>query len=59
MDGRDGMLVDDLRSIAPSKLDCEVVERSDLALKPNPVHQKDGDFQSVVAQILQERVLKD
>jgi hypothetical protein len=53
------MLVDDLRTTASRKLDGEVIERSDLTLEPDPVRQKDGDFNSVVAKMLQESVLKN
>ena len=49
------MLVDDLGPSAPDKLDGEVVKRSDLALEPDPIRQKDGDFTSVVAEVLQNR----
>ena len=52
VDGRDRMLVDDLRAVASDKLNREVVKRLDLALEPNSVRQKDGDFNSVVAKVL-------
>ena len=52
------MLVDNLCTVAPNKLDGEVVKRSDLALEPDPIRQKDGDFTSVVAEVLQEQVLE-
>jgi hypothetical protein len=52
------MLVDDLRSIAPNKLDRVAVERPDVTLEPDAVRQKDGDFNSVIAKVLQEHVLK-
>jgi hypothetical protein len=58
VDGRDGRLVDDLCSIASDKLDCEIVERSDLALEPDPIRQKHGDLNSLIANLLQERVLE-
>ncbi len=46
------MLVGDLRPIAPDKPDGEVAERFNLALKLDPVRQKDGDFNSVIANVL-------
>jgi len=52
------MLVDDLRSVAPNKLDRVAVERPDMTLEPDAVRQKDGDFNSVIAKVLQEHVLK-
>ena len=52
------MLVDDLRATASRKLDREVVKRSDLALESDPVRQKDGDLNAVIANMLQERVLE-
>jgi hypothetical protein len=52
------MLVDDLCAIASDKLDCEIVERSDLALEPDPIRQKDGDLNSLIANVIQERVLE-
>ena len=52
------MLVHDLRPISSHKLDCEVVERSNLTLEPNSVRQKDSDFHSVIAEVLQEKVLE-
>jgi hypothetical protein len=58
MDRRNGMLVDDLRPSASDKLDCEVVERSNLSLESDPVRQKDRDFNSVIADVLQECVLQ-
>jgi hypothetical protein len=58
MNSRDGMLEDDLRTTASRKLDGEVIERSDLTLEPDPVRQKDGDLNSVVAKMLEERILK-
>ena len=54
VDGRDGMLVDDLCAIASDKLDCEIVERSDLALEPDSIGQEDGDFNAVITKMLQE-----
>ena len=53
------MFVDDLRSAAPFKLHGEVVESFDLALKPNPVHEKHQHLNLVIAKVLQEDVLKD
>jgi hypothetical protein len=58
VDGRDRMLVDDLRSIAPNKLDRVAVGRPDVTLEPDAVRQKDGDFNSVITNMLQEHVLK-
>jgi hypothetical protein len=52
------MLVDDLRPRASDKLDSEIVERSDLSLESNSVRQKDSDFHSVIAEVLQEDVLE-
>jgi hypothetical protein len=52
------MLVDDLGPSASDKLDCEVVERSNLSLESDPVRQKDRDFKSVIADVLQECVLQ-
>jgi hypothetical protein len=52
------MLVDDLRTTAPDQLNCEVVERSDLTLEPDPVGQKDCHLNSVVAKMRQEQVLE-
>jgi hypothetical protein len=46
------MFVDDLGPTAPNKLHCEVVERSDLALEPDPIHQKHSYLASVVAEML-------
>jgi hypothetical protein len=57
VDGRDRMLVDDLRSVAPNKLDRVAVERPDMTLEPDAVRQKDGDFNSVIAKVLREHVL--
>lgn len=53
------MLIDDLRTCALDKLGCEFVERSDLTLESDPVRQKDGHLNSVIANVLQECVLKD
>jgi hypothetical protein len=58
MDRRNRMLVDDLCPSASDKLDCEVVERSNLSLESDPVRQKDRDFKSVIADVLQECVLQ-
>jgi hypothetical protein len=58
MDGRDRMLVDDLGAIASHKLDGEIVERSDLALESDPIHEKHRHLNSVVAKMLQEDVLE-
>ena len=58
MDGRDRMLVDDLGAITPHKLDREIVERPDLTLEPDPVHEKHRHFRSVIAKMFQERVLE-
>jgi hypothetical protein len=58
VDSRDGMLIDDLGPSAPDKLDGEGVKRSDLALEPDPIRQKDGDLNSVVAKMFQEHLLK-
>ncbi len=52
------MLVDDLCAITPHKLDREVVKRSNLALEPDSVRQKDGYLTSVIAKVLQKEVLK-
>ena len=52
------MLVDNLRPSTSQKLDCEVVERSDLSLEPDSVRQEDGDFHSVITKVLQEEVLE-
>jgi hypothetical protein len=52
VDGRDGVLVDDLCATTSHKLDGEVVERSDLALELDPVGQKNGDFDFVIAKVL-------
>lgn len=52
------MLINDLGPTAPIKPDCEVVKRSDLTLEPDPIRQKDGDFHSVIAKVLQEEVLE-
>jgi hypothetical protein len=46
------MFVDDLGPSAPNKLNGEVVKRSDLALEPDPIHQKHGYLASVVAEML-------
>jgi hypothetical protein len=58
MDGRYGMLVDDLGATTPHKLDRKIVEPSDLALEPDPVHEKHCHFRSVIAKMSQERVLE-
>jgi hypothetical protein len=58
MDGRDGMLVDDLGAIASHKLDGEVVERSDLALESDSIHEKHCHLNSVVAKMLEEGILE-
>ena len=58
VDRRNCMLVDDLHTCAPDKLECEIVERSDLTLKPDPDRQKDRYFNSVIAKVLQEYVLE-
>jgi hypothetical protein len=52
------MLVDDLHTCAPDKLECKIVVRSDLTLKPDPIRQKDRYFNSVIAKVLQEYVLE-
>ena len=59
VDGRNGMLVDDLCAITSHKLDREVVERSDLALEPDSICEEDRDFYSVIAKVFQEHVLKN
>jgi hypothetical protein len=58
VDGRDGMFVDDLRAVTSDKLDREVVEPFDLALKPDPIHKKHRNFDPVIAEMLQECVLE-
>jgi hypothetical protein len=58
LNSRDGMLVDDLGAIASHKLDREAVEPFDLALKPDPIHEKHRHLNIVVAEMLQEGVLE-
>ena len=58
IDGCDGVFVDELRAIAPHKLDSEPVEGSDLALKPDPIHKKHRHLSLVVAEMSQECVLE-
>jgi hypothetical protein len=48
------MFEDDLRTTASRELDRVVFEQSDLALEPDSIRQNDGDFNSVIAKMLQE-----
>jgi hypothetical protein len=59
IDRRDSMFVDDLRNAAPLKLYSEVVEPFDLALEPDPVHEEHRHINFVVAQVIEEGILKD
>jgi len=52
------MLIDDLGTIASHKQDHEVVEAFDPALKSDPIPEKYGHIDVVVAKMLQEGVLK-
>ena len=52
------MLVDDLGATPPRKQNREVIELFDLALKLDPIDQKHHYIKFVLAQMLQERVLK-
>jgi hypothetical protein len=56
--GRNGMLVDKLRAIAPDKLNRKAVEPFDLAQKLDPVHKKHRHLNVAVAEVLEECVLK-
>jgi hypothetical protein len=58
MNGRDRMLIDDLRATTADKLDGKIVERSDLALEPDPIHEKHRDLNIVVAKVSKEGVLE-
>ncbi len=51
------MLVDDLGATSPHKQDRKVIELSNLALQPDPVHKKHRHIKFVVAQMLEEGVL--
>ena len=53
------MLEDDLGATSPNKHHREVVELPDLALQPYAVDEKHRHIKFVVAQMLQEGVLKD
>ena len=46
------MLVDDLYPSAPNKLNGEAIERSDLALEPDPIYQKHGYLASVIMEMV-------
>ena len=52
------MLENDLRATASDKLDCEVVERSDLALKLDPVHKKHHHVNPAIPEMTEENVLE-
>ena len=56
-DGRDRMLVDELRMTVAAQKHREVVEPGDDALEFDAVHQKDRDGRLVLAQMVQEDVL--
>jgi hypothetical protein len=58
MNGRDSMFVDDLSAVASDKLDREVIELFDLALKPNPIHKKHRYINSVIPKMCQEHILE-
>jgi hypothetical protein len=45
------MLVDDLRASPSHKLDHEFVKRFDLALEPDPAHEKHSHFNPMVAEM--------
>jgi len=52
------MFIDDLRTITSHKQHGEIVEAFDSALKPDPIPEKYGHIDIVVAKMLQEGVLK-
>jgi hypothetical protein len=58
MNGRNRMLIDDLRATTADKLDGKIVERSDLGLEPDPIHEKHRDLNIVVAKVSEEGVLE-
>ena len=52
------MLENDLRATASDKLDCEAVERSDLALKLDPVHKKHHHINPAIPEMTEENILE-
>ena len=57
-DGRDGVLVDELRVPVAPQQDAEIVEPGDDALQLHAVDQEDRQRRFVLAHMVQERVLK-
>ena len=52
------MFVDDLTAVASDKLDREVIELFDLALKPNPIYKKHRYVNSAIPKMCQVHVLE-
>ena len=57
-DGRDRVLVDELRLVVPAEHKRVAVEPCYMTLKPHAVGQKDRDRNLVLAQVLQNRILE-
>jgi hypothetical protein len=57
-DGRDRMLIHELRMTVPPQKHTKVVEPADDPLELYAVDEKDGERRLVLAHVVQERVLK-
>ena len=57
-DGRDGVLVDQLRMAVTAQQHAEIVEPGDDALQLDAVDQEDGQWDLVLAYVIEERVLQ-
>ena len=58
-DGRDGVLVDELRMSVAAQQDAEIIEPGHDALQLHAIHEKDGQRRLVLANMIEKRVLKD
>src|SRR5207249_2585275 len=57
-DGRDGVLVDELRVAVAAEQDAEIVEPGHDPLKLDPVHQENRKGDLVLADMVEESVLE-
>src|SRR4029079_7068742 len=57
-DGRDGVLVDELRMSVAAEQDAEIVEPGHDALQLHPIHEKDRQRSLVLANMIEKSVLK-
>src|SRR5207247_1895357 len=57
-DGRNGVLVDELRMAVPPQQHAEIIEPGDHALQLHPVHQEDGEWGLVLSHVIEEGILQ-